>query len=112
MSSRTLFNNLIVKNNVLVTKVLPNPYTYKLSICQQFSLDMKQAEFIETSQIQFEGYLNAYLFHQVANKCDMNLSRDCLLTNLKALDLNLLGFESHKLNQPSNHLKTIYYSFQ
>ena len=45
-----------------------------LTICKQFNLDMKVAGYKETSQIQFEGYLNAYIFHTAVNKCKADLT--------------------------------------
>jgi len=109
VSSRSLFNNLMQKTDVIVTEVLPEPRNCKSPICRQFNLDMEAAAYEETSHIQFEGYLNAYLFHQAANECSANLTRSCLLKSLKAFDLNLLGLE---VNKTSNHLKTIYFSSQ
>jgi len=112
VSSSTLFDSINTPNNVLVTEVLPNPKKCKRPICQQFNLDMKNAGYRETSQIQFEGYLNAYLFHKAANECHSFLTRNCLLTSLRAFDLNKLGFEINKSKTSANHLKTIYFSFQ
>lgn len=109
VSSSTLFNNIHKKTKILVTEVLPNPTKCALTICKQFNLDMKLAGYKETSQIQFEGYLNAYIFHAAVNKCKADLTRSCLLKSLKAIDLSLLGFEKRKTSNP---LKTIYFSFQ
>jgi len=112
VSSSTLFNNIHPKTKVLVTEVLPNPTNCQLDVCIQFNLDMKIAGYKDTSQIQFEGYLNAYLFSAAAKKCNTDLTRTCLLNSLRAFDLTLLGFEQKKADKTSNHLKTIYFSVQ
>lgn len=112
VSSSTLFNNINSNTRVLVTEVLPHPEKCKQKICKQFKIDMKNAGYKETSQVQFEGYLNAYIFHKAANKCHPILTRSCLLKSLRTFDLNKLGFEIHKSETSTNHLKTIYFSFQ
>ncbi len=93
VSSHELFaridSELPVK--VLVTEVVPNPNDCTEQLCQQFVQDMNQAGYSELEQIQFEGYLNAYVFSQSAKLCGKPLTADCLLKQLKQFPVNFFN---------------------
>ena len=111
ISSHDLFSRIKQKSRVLVSEVMPEPETCTLSICQQFINDMKKAGKRYTDQVQFEGYLNAYLFVEVAKRCGENLSQRCFLNKIKKFSYDFGGITANF--SPDNHqgLNNVYLNF-
>jgi branched-chain amino acid transport system substrate-binding protein len=111
ISSHDLFPKIMQQSRVLVTEVMPEPDNCSLRICKQFIDDMKKAGKRYTDQVQFEGYLNAYLFTEVAKKCAGNLTQTCFINNMKNFNHD---FEGITVNfAPDNHqgLNDVYLNF-
>jgi ABC-type branched-subunit amino acid transport system substrate-binding protein len=111
ISSHDLFPKLKYDSRVLVTEVMPEPKSCNLTICQQFIADMYKAGIKDTDQVQFEGYLNAYLFVEVAKQCAQSLNQVCFLAKIKNFNFDFGGIEVHF--SPENHqgLNNIYLNF-
>jgi ABC-type branched-subunit amino acid transport system substrate-binding protein len=88
ISSHKLFSLLKYKSRVIVTEVVPDPYKCQWTICKKFRKDMKDNNHKNINRIQLEGYLNAYVFSEVAKLCGQNLTKSCLLEKFKTLSLH------------------------
>jgi ABC-type branched-subunit amino acid transport system substrate-binding protein len=108
ISSHDLFPKLKQHSRVLVSEVMPEPQTCTLSICQQFINDMKKAGLLHADQVQFEGYMNAYLFTEVAKQCAENLDKACFLNKIRNFSFDFGGITANF--SASNHqgLNNIY----
>ncbi|MDT0603288.1 ABC transporter substrate-binding protein [Thalassotalea castellviae] len=82
ISSRDLFQRIKQPSNVLVTEVMLDPANCNEAICLQFMDDMKAQGIKTVDQILFEGYLNAFVFVEVAKQCGESLSQSCFLEKL------------------------------
>jgi len=91
ISSHDLFPKLKQQSRVFVSEVMPEPQTCTLRICQEFISDMKKAGILHTDQVQFEGYMNAYLFTEVAKQCAENLNQACFLNKIKHFSFDFGG---------------------
>jgi ABC-type branched-subunit amino acid transport system substrate-binding protein len=111
VSSHDLFPKITQQSRVLVTEVMPEPETCILSICQQFINDMKKSGKRYTDQVQLEGYLNAYLFVEVAKQCGGKLSQTCFLNKIKNFSYDFGGITANF--SPDNHqgLNKVYLNF-
>jgi ABC-type branched-subunit amino acid transport system substrate-binding protein len=111
ISSHDLFPKILQRSRVLVTEVVPEPATCVLSICLEFIKDMKKAGKRYTDQVQFEGYLNAYLFVEVAKQCGESLSQSCFINKIKNLSYDFGGITANF--SPDNHqgLNNVYLNF-
>jgi branched-chain amino acid transport system substrate-binding protein len=111
ISSHDLFSKITQKSRVLITEVVPEPQTCSLNVCQQFINDMREAGKGYTDQVQFEGYLNAYLFVEVAKQCGENLTQSCFLNKMKNFNYDFGGITVSF--SPDNHqgLNNVYLNF-
>lgn len=111
ISSHDLFSRIKQKSRILVSEVMPEPETCTLSLCQQFISDMNKAGKHYTDQVQFEGYLNAYLFVEVAKQCGESLSQMCFLNKMKIFSYDFGGITANF--SPDNHqgLNNVYLNF-
>ncbi len=120
VSSKELFKRLKYPSKVLVTEVMPEPSQCSLTICKNFIKDMLAAGVEKSTSVQFEGYINAYVFAYAAKQCGKDLTRDCLLNKLENTQLKLTSTNNtNKIEQlnihfsANNHqgLDKIYFSF-
>jgi branched-chain amino acid transport system substrate-binding protein len=111
ISSHDLFPKIMQKSRVLVTEVMPEPQSCILSICNEFIHDMKKIGIVDTDQVQLEGYLNAYLFTEVAKQCAESLNQTCFLNSIKNFSVDFGGITANFT--PNNHqgLDNIYLNF-
>jgi ABC-type branched-subunit amino acid transport system substrate-binding protein len=91
ISSHDLFQRLKQPSNVLVTEVMPDPNTCDDNICLQFIQDMKAQGVVDVDQVLFEGYLNAFVFVEVAKQCGSSLTQQCFLEKMKQFEYNHNG---------------------
>lgn len=108
ISSHDLFPKLTQHSRVLVSEVMPEPHSCTLNICQQFINDMKKAGLVHTDRVQFEGYLNAYLFTEVAKQCDENLNQACFLNKIKNFSFDFGGITANFSPDSHQGLNNIY----
>jgi len=101
ISSHELFIRIKQPSRILVTEVLPQLASCTLTICKQFKLDMRLAGISEVDQVQFEGYLNAYLFVEVVRHCDNKVTQQCFFDNIKKLQADFGGLDINF--SPNNH---------
>jgi branched-chain amino acid transport system substrate-binding protein len=111
VSSHDLFPKIMQKSRVLITEVMPEPQVCKLVICQEFMNDMKKAGQPHTDQVQLEGYLNAYLFTEVAKQCAENLSRTCFLSKMKNFSYDFGGITVSFSPDQHQGLNNVYLNF-
>jgi len=108
ISSHDLFPKLKQQSRVFVSEVMPEPQTCILSICQKFISDMKKAGIIHTDQVQFEGYMNAYLFTEVAKQCAEKLNQACFLNKIKHFSFDFGGIVANFSPDSHQGLNNIY----
>lgn len=87
ISSKDLFSRIKQSSEVLVTEVVVDPKACTKEICQQFIYDMKQQGIIEVDRVQFEGYLNALLFVEVARQCSNQLTQACFIKKYRNFNM-------------------------
>ena len=97
-------------SKVVLSEVMPSPEQCRWKLCQQFIIDMKHAGYKELNRIQLEGYLNAFVFSQVAKKCGDSLNQECLLKQFKQFNYqdNTLRISFRNNNQG---LQQVYFTF-
>jgi ABC-type branched-subunit amino acid transport system substrate-binding protein len=91
ISSQDLFSRIKQSSDVLVTEVVVDPKTCMKEICQQFVHDMKQQGITEVDRVQFEGYLNALLFVEVAQQCSSQLTQACFIKKISKFQYDEKG---------------------
>ncbi len=111
ISGKSVFSRLKHPSRVITSEVMPDPEQCSWQLCQQFLTDMKKAGINKTNRVQLEGYLNAFVFSQVAKKCPAKLTTQCLLQKLENF-----SFQDNDLDisySADNHqgLKKAYLSF-
>ena len=111
VSSHELFQRLTQKSDVLVTEVMPDPNTCEEDICIQFIEDMKSQGIENFDQILFEGYLNAFVFAEVAKQCDAILTRSCFLEKLANFEHKQKGLSISFKDKDHQGLSSIFLNF-
>ena len=111
VSSRDLFQRLKQPSNVLVTEVMPDPNVCYEDICLQFIRDMKAQGIEKVDQILFEGYLNAFVFVEVAKQCDKALSQRCLLEKMAQFEYHQKGLSISFKDKDHQGLSSIFLNF-
>jgi branched-chain amino acid transport system substrate-binding protein len=111
VSSHDLFPKIMQQSRVLITEVMPEPQVCKLVICQEFMNDMKKSGQPHTDQVQLEGYLNAYLFTEVAKQCAENLSQTCFLSKMKNFSYDFGGITVSFSPDQHQGLNNVYLNF-
>ncbi|MDO6444754.1 ABC transporter substrate-binding protein [Colwellia sp. 1_MG-2023] len=111
ISSHDLFQRLNQASNVLVTEVMPDPNACYDDICLQFKQDMRAQGIEEVDQILFEGYLNAFVFVEVAKLCGIALSQSCFLENMANFEYNQKGLSISFKDNAHQGLSSIFLNF-
>lgn len=111
VASHALFSRLKYQSRVMVTEVVPDPYTCQWSLCQQFRLDMKEHGIEEMNRVQFEGYLNAYVFSEVAKRCKNALTQQCLIEKFERFTFNDNGLSINFTKKNHQGFRDVFYSF-
>jgi branched-chain amino acid transport system substrate-binding protein len=111
IGSHNLLNQIPLTSRVVLSEVMPAPKECNWQLCQQFITDMGNAGYTELNRIQLEGYLNAFVFSQVAKQCKDNLSRQCVLNQFEQFN-----YQDNTLNirfNSENHqgIQQVYFSF-
>ncbi|PKI16902.1 ABC transporter substrate-binding protein [Colwellia sp. 12G3] len=111
IGSHNLLNQIPFSSRVLLSEVMPEPNDCNWQLCQQFITDMRSAGHTELNRIQLEGYLNAFVFSQVAKQCKGNLSRQCLLKQFEQFSYqdNTLNISFRRDNNQG--VQQVYFSF-
>lgn len=94
-------------SNILVTEVFENPATCQKLICHEFRADMKRSGVTKVNRVQFEGYLNALVFVEVAKLCKSELTRQCFLEKISTFHYQKKGLNiefSDKNHQGSSDI--------
>lgn len=108
ISSHDLFQRIKQPGNVLVTEVMPDPNTCYEDICVQFIQDMKAQGIEETDHVLFEGYLNAFVFVEVAKQCGSSLSRSCFLEEMAKFEYHQKGLSISFTDNDHQGLSSIF----
>ncbi len=111
ISGESVLTRLKHPSRVIMSQVVPEPEECNWRLCQQFIIDMKKTGIKKTTRIQLEGYLNAFVFSQVAKKCPATLTIRCLQQKLETF-----SFKDNDLDinfSADNHqgLRKVYLSF-
>lgn len=83
IGSHNVLNKIPARSKVLISEVMPDPKSCQWQLCQQFKVDMNSAGYTELNRVQLEGYMNAFVFSQVAKQCKKRLTQQCLLKEFK-----------------------------
>lgn len=89
ISSKDLFALVEQPTDIMITEVMPDPNQCNVDICKQFKKDFAAVSETLPDRVHFEGYLNAYLFHQVAKQCGSPLTKQCYQKTHKQYKVNL-----------------------
>lgn len=111
ISSYDLFSRLLQPSRVLVSEVMPEPQSCVLPICKQFIDDMKESDTLNPDRVQFEGYLNAYLFTEVAKQCSGNISQSCFINTMKNFNSDFGGLKVNFSGVNHQGLNNVYLNF-
>lgn len=111
VSSHDLFKRIKQPSNVLVTEVMPDPNACYDDICLQFVQDMKAHGIEEVDQILFEGYLNAFVFVEVAELCGDALSQSCFLEKMAQFEHQQEGLSISFKDNEHQGLSSIFLNF-
>lgn len=79
VGSHNILNKIPPTSKVLLSEVVPEPKNCTWQLCEKFITDMAREGYTKLNRVQLEGYLNAFVFTQVAKRCLNNLSQKCLL---------------------------------
>ena len=109
VSSHDLFLGIKHPSHVLVTQVMPEPATCKLDVCQQFVAVAKANGVDDIDPVVFEGYMNAYVFSEVAKQCE-TLTRTCFKERYSQFRANLGGLNVAYDKRTHQAMNEIYFS--
>lgn len=108
ISSADLFSLLKYPSDVLITEVFPDPNNCSKAYCRQFVEDMSAAGFSTVDRIQLEGYMNAYLFTQVAKQCLKSMTSECFLKSIQGFSSQQLDFNIEFSSSDHQGLNNVY----
>jgi len=111
IGAHNLLDKIPSSSKIVLSEVVPAPSECQWQLCQQFISDMSNAGYSNLNRIQLEGYLNAFVFSQVAKQCGDSLNRQCLLKQF-----NQFKYQDNALNidfSNDNHqgFQQVYFSF-
>jgi ABC-type branched-subunit amino acid transport system substrate-binding protein len=111
IASQSVYARLKHSSKVIISEVMPDPKNCQWQLCIDFNADMKKGGISNTNRVQLEGYLNAYIFSKVAQKCPTELTHECLQKEFERFSFKDKGLEVHF--SPINHqgLQRVYLSF-
>lgn len=111
ISSNDLFPRIKYPAEVLVTEVMEDPTRCLKEICQQFVRDMKAIGVTDIDRVQFEGYLNAFIFTEVANSCSTPLTQACMIEKLSKFQFQGKGLNVSFLQGNNQGMSEVYLNF-
>jgi len=111
IGSQSAFAHLKYPSKVMISEVMPDLNLCEWQLCKNFLIDMDKAGIKKVNRIHLEGYLNAFVFAQVAKMCPAELTQKCLLEKFETF-----SFNDHTLTinfSADNHqgLQQVYFSF-
>jgi len=111
IGGHNLLNKIPDASKIVLSEVVPDPKECQWQLCQQFITDMTNAGYSDLNRVQLEGYLNAFVFSQVAKQCGEGLSRQCLLKQFEQFNYqdNTLNISFNNDNHQA--LQQVYFSF-
>jgi len=110
VSSSNLYQRLKYPSQVFSTEVVPEPNHCSSSICEAFKQAMQATGITRFTRVQYEGYLNAYVFAEAAKLCKRALTRACLIGKLTHLSLPLPDLPIQFSPEKHQGLDKIYFS--
>lgn len=111
IGAHNLFNELPANSRVIVSEVMPDPKSCGGKICQQFRYDMAAAGFTQLNRVQFEGYINAFVFNEVAKQCQVKLTQQCLIEQFELFEYQDSSLTISFKPKKSQGVKPVYFSF-
>jgi len=109
VSSHDLFQGIEHPSHVLVTQVLPEPVTCELEICKAFVKQAHASGIKDVDPVVFEGYMNAYVFSEVAKRCKQ-LTKACFKGQYQKFKASLKGLSVKYDVQTHQAMNDIYFS--
>lgn len=111
IGSHSVLNKLPKQSKVVLTEVVPEPSQCNWQICQQFISDMKGAGYRDLNRVQLEGYLNAFVFSQVAKRCIGQVTRQCLVREFQQFNYQDKSLQVSFSQNNHQGLQQTYFSF-
>jgi len=111
IASQNVFARLKQPSKVMISEVMPSPKQCQWQLCQWFVADMKEAGVKKTNRVQLEGYLNAFVFSQVAKSCPVKLTPQCLLEKFESFTLKDNGLDISFSADNHQGQQQVYFSF-
>ncbi|KGJ96106.1 hypothetical protein [Colwellia psychrerythraea] len=111
IGSHNLLSKITESSKVILSEVMSSPKDCDWQLCQQFRIDMRNEGYTELNRIQLEGYLNAFVFAQVATQCQKILNRQCLLIQFSKFNYQDNALNINFNNEYNQGLQQVYFSF-
>lgn len=111
IGSHNLMGQIPLSSKVILSEVMPDPKACDWQLCQQFIMDMKREGYTKLNRIQLEGYLNAFVFTQVAKQCHKDLNRQCLLSQFSQFNYQDNALKISFNSENNQGLQQVYFSF-
>jgi ABC-type branched-subunit amino acid transport system substrate-binding protein len=111
IGSHNVLNQIPESSKLLLTEVVPAPEECHWDICKKFILDMRSAGYNKLNRIQLEGYLNAFVFAEVAKNCKDKISSLCLIKQFKQYKYQNKSLKINFDNANRQGLQDVYFSF-
>ncbi len=111
IGGHNLLDKVPKSSKVLLSNVVPNPYECQWKLCQDFITDMKNSGYDSLNRVQLEGYLNAFVFSQVAKLCEKKLTRKCLLSQFKTFSYQDNTLQINFNSENNQGLQQVYFDF-
>jgi len=111
IGAHSLQNKIPSSSKIVLSEVVPAPSECQWELCQQFITDMTNAGYSDLNRVQLEGYLNAFVFSQVAKQCGDTLSRQCLIKQFEQYNYQDKALNINFSNNSHQGLQQVYFSF-
>ncbi len=111
IGSQSAFSHLKYPSKVMISEVMPDPNLCEWQLCQNFLIDMDKAGIKKVNRIHLEGYLNAFVFAQVAKMCTAKLTQKCLLEKFETFSFNDQTLTINFSADNHQGLQQVYFSF-
>ncbi len=111
IGAHNLQDKIPASSKVVLSEVVPDPNECHWQLCQRFITDMQSAGYSDLNRVQLEGYLNAFVFSQVAKRCGNTLTRQCLIEQFEQYNYQDKTLDIDFTNDKHQGLQKVYFSF-
>jgi ABC-type branched-subunit amino acid transport system substrate-binding protein len=99
VSSQVLFQKIPQQAKVLITEVMPEPFSCDWMLCKAFQVAATKAKLDNVNRVHFEGFVNAFYLASAINQCHSEPNSTCIK---KALEQTTLPWEGQNMTLDAN----------